>query len=195
MSGQEGVVTAVVATDPDSQGRLGLRFHWLPNGETLEPVYAPVAAALAGGTRGAWLMPEQGDEVLVAFDRGCWDRPFVVGFLWNGSQAPPETDRRNRVIVTPGGHTLRFEDGDAKRVILRTAGGSGKTHSITLDDQARKVVVHSANGHELTLDDSAGSVTLGVAGGATTVTLDAQSATVRGGGHSVTLSSSGVAIT
>jgi uncharacterized protein involved in type VI secretion and phage assembly len=195
MSGQGGVVTAVVATDPDAQGRLGLRYHWLPNGETLDPVYAPVAAALAGATRGAWLMPEQGDQVLVAFERGDWNRPFVVGFLWNGGQAPPETDRRNRVIVTPGGHTLRFEDGDAKRVILRTAGSGGSAHSITLDDQARKVVVHSSGGHELTIDDSAGTVTLGVAGGTSTVTLNAASATVRGGGHSVTLSSSGVAIT
>jgi uncharacterized protein involved in type VI secretion and phage assembly len=194
MSGQGGVVTAVVATDPDAQGRLGLRYPWLPHGETLEPVYAPVAAALAGTSRGAWLMPEQGDEVLVAFDRGCWDRPFVVGFLWNGRQTPPETDRRNRVLVTPGGHTLRFEDGDAKRVILRTAGGNGRAHSFTLDDQGGKVVVHSAGGHELTLDDS-GTVTLSVTGGTSVVTLDAQSATVRGGGHSVTLSSSGVAIT
>ena len=116
-------------------------------------------------------MPEEGDEVLVAFRLGCWNEPFVVGFLWNGAQAPPERDRNNRVILTPGGHTLRFEDGDAKRIVLRTSGG-----------------------HEVTLDDAAGSATLRIAGGSSSVTLTAASATVQGGGHSVTLSSGGVAI-
>ncbi|HEX2093616.1 MAG TPA: phage baseplate assembly protein V [Longimicrobiaceae bacterium] len=172
MSGQGGVVTAVVATAPDDQGRLGVRYPWLPQGETLPPVYAPVAAALAGTSRGAWLMPEEGDEVLVAFERGDWNRPFVVGFLWNGAHAPPETDRRNRVIVTPGGHTLRFEDGDAKKVVLRTAGG-----------------------HSVTLDDAGGSATVSVPGGASSVVLEASQVTIRGGGHSITLSASGVAIT
>ena len=51
MSGQPGVVTAVVATAPDDQGRVGLRYPWLPHGESLEPVYAPVAASLAGASR------------------------------------------------------------------------------------------------------------------------------------------------
>jgi uncharacterized protein involved in type VI secretion and phage assembly len=170
VSGQGGVVTAVVATDPDDQGRLGLRYPWLPGGDALPPVYAPVAAALAGGGHGAWFMPEEGDEVLVAFDRGDWNHPFVVGFLWNGAQSPPETDRRNRVLLTPGGHTLRFEDGDAKRVVLRTAGG-----------------------HEVALDDSAGTATVRVKNGGS-VAMDAATLTLRAGGHSVTLSGSGVAI-
>lgn len=190
MSGQPGVVTAVVATAPDSQGRVGLRYPWLPHGDSLEPVYAPVAASLAGASRGAWLMPEEGDEVLVAFHLGCWNEPFVVGFLWNGVDAPPETDRANRVILTPGGHTLRFEDGDAKRVVLRTNGG----HEVRLDDQGQAVSVKSNGGHELSLDDTAGSATLRISGGSSSVTLTAASATLQGGGHSVTLSSSGVAI-
>ena len=171
MSGQEGVVTAVVATAPDEQGRLGVRFPWLPQGDTLPPVYAPVAAALAGDNRGAWFMPEEGDEVLVAFDHGDRDHPFVVGFLWNGDQTPPETDRQNRVILTPGGHTLRFEDGNAKKIVLRSNGG-----------------------HEVTLDDQAGQATVSIKNGAS-VTLDAATLTLKAGGHQVVLSSSGVAIT
>lgn len=171
MSGHAGVVTAVVAAAPDDQGRLGIRYPWLPQGDTLPPVYAPVAAALAGASRGAWLMPEDGDEVLVAFDRGDWNRPFVVGFLWNGAHAPPETDRANRVIVTPGGHTLRFEDGSAKKVVLKTSGG-----------------------HHVTLDDGAGTATVSLSGG-TKAELQSSQLTLSAGGHSITISASGVAIT
>ena len=60
-------------------------------------------------------MPEPGDEVLVAFQDGKFDSPYVVGFLWNGEQVSPEDTPHNRVIVTPGGHQLRFEDKDHRR--------------------------------------------------------------------------------
>lgn len=190
MSGQGGVVTAVVATEPDDQGRLGVRYPWLPGGDALPPAYAPVAAPLAGAGRGAWLMPEVGDEVLVAFRHGDRDHPFVIGFLWNGAEAPPETDRRNRVILTPGGHTLRFEDGDAKKVVLKTAGG----HHLTLDDQGKAVTLRSSGGHELKIDDAAGTATLGLSGGASRVELAATSVTLTGGGRSVALSGGQVQI-
>jgi uncharacterized protein involved in type VI secretion and phage assembly len=32
----------------------------------------------------AVVMPEIGDEVLVAFEHGCAQRPYVLGTLWNG---------------------------------------------------------------------------------------------------------------
>lgn len=169
MSEQRGIVTAVVATKPDSQGRLGLRYPILPRGMSLDPEYAPVAAALAGPSRGAWLMPEEGDEVLVAFDRS--DRPFVVGFLWNGKQGPPETDKDNRVFLTPGGNTLRFEDGGSKKIVLATAAG----HGVTIEDS--------------------GTITVSIANNGGSAKLDASSVTLKAGGHQIVLDSSGVAIT
>ena len=56
--------------------------------------WAPIASLLAGKKRGACFMPELDDEVLVAFDRGEFDHPYVVGFLWNGADEAPDDGRR-----------------------------------------------------------------------------------------------------
>jgi uncharacterized protein involved in type VI secretion and phage assembly len=152
-----GVVTAFVTkVNPQREGQLELKFRWLS--DTQKSTLAPVAAPLAGANRGAFFMPEVGDEVLVAFDHGDFNHPFVVGYLWNGTQPPPESTGDNRVIVTPGGHTLRFEDKDgARKVVLKSSTG----HVVTLDDAGKTVSVATASGNlSLTLDDGAQTIVL-----------------------------------
>jgi uncharacterized protein involved in type VI secretion and phage assembly len=163
----DGVVVGIVKDldDDEHQGRIRVQFPWL--GETPLSAWAPVAAALAGKKRGAFLMPEKDDEVLVAFERGDFDHPFIIGFLWNGADAPPETTNQNRVILTPGGHTLRFEDKEGdRRVILRSSGG----HQIALDDAGKKLTVTTKGGLSLTMDDSGPSITL--KGGQRMITME-----------------------
>jgi len=132
-----GVVPAIVTNldDPKKQGRIKLKFPKLAS--SLESAWAPVAAPLAGKQRGAFFMPEEGDEVLVAFEDGNLNSPYIIGFLWNGVDTPPETDLKNRVIKTPGGHTLRFEDGERKKVILQSSSGQ----TITLDDTESSITL------------------------------------------------------
>ena len=133
-----GVATGIVKnlSDPEGLGRIELEFRWLS--DSMRSSWAPVAAALAGKDRGAFFMPEIDDEVLVAFEHGDVNHPYIVGFLWNGVDTPPESNNQNRVIKTPGGHQLRFED---------TAG-------------AKKVILKSHGGHHIEIDDSAGSITV-----------------------------------
>ena len=38
---------------------------------------------------GFMFMPEKGDEVLVAFEHGDPERPYIVGALWNGADSAP----------------------------------------------------------------------------------------------------------
>ncbi|HEX6439473.1 MAG TPA: phage baseplate assembly protein V [Candidatus Binatia bacterium] len=153
-----GVVTAIVKnlTDPNGQGRIELQFPWLS--DSLRSYWAPVAAPLAGKDRGMFFMPEVDDEVLVAFEHGSFDHPYIVGYLWNGVDMPPETDLKNRVIKTPGGHQLRFEDADgAKKVILKSNGG----HQVEIDDAAETITIKTNSGNQLiVLNDAAKSVTV-----------------------------------
>jgi uncharacterized protein involved in type VI secretion and phage assembly len=138
MKQHPGVVIALVKNlnDPDGQGRIEVQFPWLS--DSLRSSWAPMAAPLAGKQRGMFFMPEVDDEVLVAFEHGSFNHPYVVGCLWNGKDIPPESDSSNRVIVTPGGHTLRFEDGDAgKKVILKSSSGQ----TITLDDSESSITL------------------------------------------------------
>ncbi len=162
-----GVVVGTVKSldDPRGEGRIELEFPWLPGPQ--RSGWAPVAAALAGSGRGAYFMPELEDEVLVAFEHGDFDHPFIVGFLWNGVDRPPETDPSNRVILTPGGHTIRLEDGNDKKVIVRSNSG----HEIVLDDSAagQKISVKTKLGQSLVLDDRLSSAEL--KGGGRTLAL------------------------
>jgi uncharacterized protein involved in type VI secretion and phage assembly len=164
-----GVAIGIVKSvdDPRKEGRLQLEFPWMPGGEN--SAWAPVAAVMSGSNRGFWMMPEVGDEVLVGFEQGDFDHPFVLGFLWNGKDQPPESDAKKRVIVTPGGHTIRFEDGTPKKLIIKSSAG----HELLMDDTpgAQKVSLKSAGGSSLVMDDALQSVVL--TGGLRTLSMQA----------------------
>ncbi len=153
-----GVVTALVKNlnDPAGLGRIELQFPWLS--DSVRSSWAPVAAPLAGKDRGAFFMPEIDDEALVAFEHGDVNHPLIIGFLWNGVDTPPETTNQNRIIKTPGGHQLRFEDTDgAKKVILKSNGG----HQIEIDDAAETVTIKTNSGNQfVVLNDANKSVTV-----------------------------------
>ena len=168
MKNCQGVVTGIVESGPDSEGRVQISYPWLKG--MREYPQAPVATPLAGRKRGMFVMPEKGDEVVVGFDKGDFNHPIILGFLWNGAQKPPESDPKIRVILTPGGHTLRFEDGEnAKKIILRSNAG----HEITLDDAGTTVVVRLKGGGSINMTQNS---------------LELQH------GHKITITSQGIAL-
>ena len=72
-----GVVIGLVinTNDPEGEGRVQLEFPWMPG--SLHSSWAPIAAPMAGPSRGQFYSPEVGDEALVAFEHGDFDHPFV----------------------------------------------------------------------------------------------------------------------
>ena len=68
--------------DHENQYRVKVEFPWLS--DDVSGVWARVVVPMAGDQRGTWFMPEVGDEVLVAFERGELDRPFLIGRVYDG---------------------------------------------------------------------------------------------------------------
>lgn len=83
-----GVVPAIVTNtkDPKNMGRVKLKFPWLS--ESYESGWARITQPGAGADRGAAVLPEVNDEVLVAFEQGDFGRPYVLGGLYNGVDKP-----------------------------------------------------------------------------------------------------------
>ena len=117
-----GVALAKVVSNVDTTGlgRVQLKLPWLPG---YQP-WARVAAFSAGSGRGGYFIPQENDEVLVAFNQGNVQEPYVIGSLWNGQDKPPFTSpldpAQKRAIHTPKGHEILLDDLN-QSVVITTA--------------------------------------------------------------------------
>jgi uncharacterized protein involved in type VI secretion and phage assembly len=105
-----GVVTGTVKEIDPALGAVKVDFNWMQPPQRSN--WAPIATLMSGQGRGAYFMPEIDDEALVAFDQGKFDHPYVVGFMWNGSDAPPTTEKHLRLIHSVNGHEIGIYDPD-----------------------------------------------------------------------------------
>jgi Rhs element Vgr protein len=124
-----GVTIGVVTNtkDKDGMGRVKVKFPWLPKykGADIESAWARVSAPMAGNKRGMMFMPAVNDEVLIAFEHGDPNAPYVLGGLWNGKDKTPLTaDEASK-------------DGTTQQHIIKTASG----HVIILDDTKNKEAI------------------------------------------------------
>ena len=86
---------------------------------------------MAGNDRGIYFLPEVDDEVLVAFEQGDMNFPYILGALWNGKDKPPITneDGKNnqRVIKSRSGHMIVLDDTDEnEQIIIQDKTGKNK---------------------------------------------------------------------
>jgi len=155
-----GVMVALVTDnhDPDGLGRVKVKYPTLADDEIEH--WARIAVLMAGNQRGTFFLPEVDDEVLVAFKGGDIEVPFVLGALWNGVDAPPETnsDGENniRVIQSRSGHIVRLDDtgGSEKIEIIDSSGNN----SITFDTANNTITLTSAQ--DINLSASQGTISL-----------------------------------
>jgi phage protein D/phage baseplate assembly protein gpV len=181
--------------DPKKWGRVRVWFPTLTPKEGKDAhtsYWARVVAIGAGKDRGFDCLPEVDDEVLVAFEHGDIHRPYVVGGVWNGKDAPPTvvTDSvvdgkvRLRTFKTRIGHQLQFveEDKDSTKqgIYIDTKEKNYlhfndtdqfielKTkngHQVLLDDKNEKILVKSKGGHQTLLDDKGKKIEIKSSGG------------------------------
>lgn len=159
-----GVVPAVVTNvnDPDNLGRVKVKYPWLS--DSVESNWARVISVGAGDNRGLMIMPEVQDEVIVTFENGQFDVPYVVGGVWNGRDAAPmsaSTFQNNGSVVvrqlkTRTGHELTFtEKSDSSMVEILESKGL----KITLDGTNKKIELLDGT-LKITLDDTGKKITI-----------------------------------
>ncbi|MFE3579751.1 VgrG-related protein [Streptomyces vinaceus] len=154
--------------DPLKQGRVKLRFPWLDDAYVSDWT----RTVQLGGKAGGGIFPlDVGDEVLVAFDRGALDHPFVIGGLYNGRDVPtpvkdvPLHDGLRKKAIR---HTLSDRDGNRVDLLSQTTGARRQGVRIASGND-RLTINLDRTKTEITVD-SKGSVTIS---GGTSVSVEA----------------------
>ena len=170
--------------DPDDQGRVKIKLPWSPDpGDGSYQVWARLAVLMAGNNRGTWFIPDPNDEVLVVFEGGDPRRPHVIGMLWNGQDAPPETmdsagNNFRKTIRSRNGVEIVIDDtGGSESITLQTPGGQ----MVTLKDGPGSIELSDSNGNDIKLNPS--GITLTTSG---TLTIQASDVEVNAPSVNVT---------
>ncbi|MFE1364765.1 VgrG-related protein [Streptomyces anulatus] len=197
-----GLVSGTVTDtqDPEGSGRVKVRFPWLSD----EYASDWARTAQSGGTGGGEaFIPEVGDEVLVGFEHGHLDRPYVLAGLYNGQDRPgggggggsggpsagapgaPGVPGASSASGTPGAPGASGASGGAGG-----AGGGGELVDPTTGAVNRRAFA-SKSGNQLELLDAANGpqgVRLRTGDGKLTIDLDRKgTAIVIGSDGSVTI--------
>lgn len=154
----KGVAIGLVTQNKDPEGlcRVKVRYPW--HDQPTESYWARLAMPMAGNDRGVVMIPEVGDEVLVAFEREDLRFPYILGALWNGKDKPPinNDDGKNdkRLVKSRKKHTLLFDDGAKGVVELKHERG----RRIVLDDDG--FIVEDEIGNKVQVDSNSGAMTI-----------------------------------
>lgn len=134
--------TAIVVenADPEGLGRIKVQFPWQKAiGETTP--WIRIVTPHAGADKGFHFIPETEEEVLIGFEGGNAEHPFMLGSLYNGAKKPKswQTNQNDiKAIRTRSGHTFELNDSKGKE-------------SITITDK---------NGNIITIDTANNNITI-----------------------------------
>ncbi|TGZ08496.1 VgrG-related protein [Streptomyces rhizosphaericola] len=184
-----GLAIGVVTDIREGKGQRGwvrLKFPWLDDTYVTDWVRT---VQWGGNGGGGVFSPEVNDEVLVGFEQGLLDSPYVLGGLYNGVDRPSEHDVplvdktsgkvNRRSLVSRSGNRLELLDTPRGPSGVRLASGN-KRLEVVLDERRNEIAltVHAPGSKR-----PQSSVTLSSSG----ITLDAGTGNVEVKGRSVTI--------
>ena len=154
----KGVAIALVTQNDDEEKSCRVKVSYPWHEKPRESYWARLATPMAGKDRGVVMIPEIGDEVLVAFEREDLRFPYVLGALWNGKDTPPiandDGNNDKRIIQSRKKHYLLFDDGSSGVVEL----AHQKKRKIRFDDNGFSV--EDENGNLVKVDSNSGAMTI-----------------------------------
>ncbi len=159
-----GAVIAIVTNteDPKKWGRVKVKYPWMT--EDAESDWARVIGPGGGPKAGFFALPDVNDEVLVVFEHGDFNQPFILGGLWNGKDAiPPESAgaaNGEKPLVrswrSRKGHRFTVYDNSDNKIEIETVG----KHQIVMDDANKKIALTSSGGLKIIMDDNGKKITI-----------------------------------
>ncbi|HEX9990206.1 MAG TPA: VgrG-related protein [Chloroflexia bacterium] len=182
-----GVTVGIVTNNKDAEnmGRVKVKLPML--GDNVESYWCRMASIMSGPGQGVAFFPEAGDEVVVAFANGDPNHGYVIGCVWNGSDATPKpigelvngSKTLRRVMRSRVGHEIMLVDAPAspeqiiimdktKNNFIKIITDNNKIHIECVGD----IVVTSKTGN-ITATAETGNIT--VKASAAKVTVDGMS--------------------
>lgn len=166
-----GVMLGVVAKnyDKDMGGRICVSIPTRDQ-DANELRWARLAQPSSGKEWGHYFLPEVGDQVLLAFEGGNIEKPFVIGCVPfdNNKFLTGSVDDNNQTkrIVTKHGNTIVFfdskedEKGQKDKITIATADNA---HTIEMDNGGKTIRIQDKskkNAIEIKTEEGSGSMTL-----------------------------------
>ncbi len=143
--------------DPEKRGRLKLI---VPSvfGETQTNWAEPCLPFGGLPDQGFFMIPEIDSQVFVEFEEGDVGNPLWTGCFWQQSgDIPSEADKEEpttRIIKTPKGHILQFDDGDdEEQVVIKHF-----LESTVVFDNNGSILLSDANENRISLDADSGKI-------------------------------------
>ena len=102
--------------DPEKLGRIRVQFLWQEEQDAdLMTPWIRISQPHGGGDKGFYYIPEIDEEVMVDFENGNAEKPYVAGTLYHGDDQRPDdewyTDSNDiKAIRTRNGHTIEIHD-------------------------------------------------------------------------------------
>lgn len=185
-----GVVTGKVmnVADPMMLGRVQVQLPFV-DALDLQP-WARIATPMAGMLYGHYMLPNQDDEVLVAFEHGDLRAPYIIGALWSVQALPPlqSPESQIRAIRTQAGNQFVIQEKPAT-VTLQ----NGPTPPSVLPAPATPTAAYNTielGSGGITIDSS---VTVKIeVGASTSITVSPAGVKISAGGTSLNVTSAGI---
>ena len=160
--------TVVDNEDPIGLCRVRVQFPWQKvqdkEDERMLTPWIRMATSYAGFSKGSHFIPEKDEEVMVGFEMGNVERPFVIGALYNGTQNPDEqmaakvvsgTANNIKAIRTRNGHTLQFcDEGDGGSIQMYDEGKHN--YSIHLDSDGKYIRIEAKGDVQISAGNDVG---------------------------------------
>lgn len=201
-----GVLTGIVVKNYEKEmpGKICVRIP-VRDKEADELKWARVMSGSGGTSWGHYFLPEIGDQVLLAFEQGNFEKPYVIGCIPkdNAQFIKQATDEKNKYkkIMTRNGTHITFADdgqidadgknsgdgdpGEKDKLTIQTA---LKTYTLTMDNEKKEVSLTDKEGKNkivLATEDGKEKLSIVLAkkvelkvGEGVTITMDGESGSI-----------------